>query len=96
MHYSLFISPIHKPFSTSKKQFTKSLQFKPTKITCIIVTTNMGWALQVAHKLGIKGVLPSAAYATSLRKEIKTTKEIQILFVHIGQIKTHIMMTKKT
>ncbi|CAJ1830897.1 unnamed protein product [Sphenostylis stenocarpa] len=36
------------------------------KITCIIVTINMGWALEVAHKLGIKGALLFPASATSL------------------------------
>ncbi|TKY65105.1 UDP-glycosyltransferase 83A1 [Spatholobus suberectus] len=36
------------------------------KITCIVVTVNMGWALQVGHKLGIKGALLWPASATSL------------------------------
>ncbi|KAK7394421.1 hypothetical protein VNO78_14949 [Psophocarpus tetragonolobus] len=36
------------------------------KITCIIVTFNMGWALEVGHKLGIKGALLCPASATSL------------------------------
>ncbi|KAK7340623.1 hypothetical protein VNO77_21331 [Canavalia gladiata] len=35
-------------------------------ITCIIVTVNMGWALEVGHKLGIKGALLWPASATSL------------------------------
>ncbi|XP_014496874.1 UDP-glycosyltransferase 83A1-like [Vigna radiata var. radiata] len=36
------------------------------KITCIIVTINMGWALQVGNKMGIKGALLCPASATSL------------------------------
>jgi len=36
------------------------------KISCIIVTFNMGWALEVGHNLGIKGVLLWTASATSL------------------------------
>jgi 2-hydroxyacylsphingosine 1-beta-galactosyltransferase len=36
------------------------------KISCIIVTKNMGWALEVAHQLGIKGALFWPASATSL------------------------------
>lgn len=36
------------------------------KISCIIVTKNMGWALQVGHQLGIKGALFWPASATSL------------------------------
>ncbi|KAK7295449.1 hypothetical protein RJT34_18358 [Clitoria ternatea] len=36
------------------------------KITCVVVTINMGWALEVAHKLGIKGALLCPASATSL------------------------------
>ncbi|CAK8540796.1 unnamed protein product [Lathyrus sativus] len=36
------------------------------KISCIIVTFNMGWALEVGLKLGIKGVLLWTASATSL------------------------------
>ena len=36
------------------------------KITCIIVTKNMGWALEVGHKLGIKGALFWPASATAL------------------------------
>ncbi|RDY07020.1 UDP-glycosyltransferase 83A1 [Mucuna pruriens] len=35
-------------------------------ITCIIVTVNMGWALEVGHNLGIKGALLWPASATSL------------------------------
>ncbi|TKY65106.1 UDP-glycosyltransferase 83A1 [Spatholobus suberectus] len=35
-------------------------------ITCIVVTMNMGWALEVGHKLGIKGALLWTASATSL------------------------------
>lgn len=35
-------------------------------ITCIVVTVNMGWALEVGHKLGIKGALLWPASATSL------------------------------
>ncbi|XP_004489506.1 UDP-glycosyltransferase 83A1 [Cicer arietinum] len=36
------------------------------KINCIVVTFNMGWALEVGHKLGIKGALLCPASATSL------------------------------
>ncbi|KAL1322798.1 hypothetical protein HN51_067799 [Arachis hypogaea] len=36
------------------------------KITCVIVTKNMGWALQVALNLGLKGALFWPASATSL------------------------------
>ncbi|KAK7340625.1 hypothetical protein VNO77_21334 [Canavalia gladiata] len=36
------------------------------KVTCIIVTNNMGWALQVGHKLGIKGALLCPSSAISL------------------------------
>ena len=36
------------------------------KITCILVTTNMGWALELGHRLGIKGALLSTTSATSL------------------------------
>nr|AFK45986.1 unknown [Medicago truncatula] len=36
------------------------------KICCIIVTFNMGWALEVGHNLGIKGVLLWTGSATSL------------------------------
>lgn len=36
------------------------------KISCIIVTKNMGWALEVGHRLGIKGALFWPASATSL------------------------------
>ncbi|KAL1360911.1 UDP-glycosyltransferase 83A1 [Arachis hypogaea] len=36
------------------------------KITCVIVTKNMGWALQVALNLGIKGALFWPASATAL------------------------------
>ncbi|KAK7340626.1 hypothetical protein VNO77_21335 [Canavalia gladiata] len=36
------------------------------KVTCIIVTINMGWALQVGHSLGIKGALLCPCSATSL------------------------------
>jgi len=36
------------------------------KITCIVATVNMGWALEVGHKLGIKGALLWPASATSL------------------------------
>ncbi|KAK7295441.1 hypothetical protein RJT34_18350 [Clitoria ternatea] len=35
-------------------------------ISCIIVTKNMGWALELAHQLGIKGALFWPASATSL------------------------------
>ncbi|KAK7273336.1 hypothetical protein RIF29_14385 [Crotalaria pallida] len=36
------------------------------KITCIIVTMNMGWALEVGHRLGIKGAFFFAASAASM------------------------------
>ncbi|KOM29947.1 hypothetical protein LR48_Vigan843s000900 [Vigna angularis] len=36
------------------------------KITCIIVTINMGWALEVGNEMGIKGALLCPASATSL------------------------------
>ncbi|KHN13564.1 UDP-glycosyltransferase 83A1 [Glycine soja] len=36
------------------------------KITCLVVSKNIGWALEVAHKLGIKGALLWPASATSL------------------------------
>ncbi|XP_045793675.1 UDP-glycosyltransferase 83A1-like [Trifolium pratense] len=36
------------------------------KISCIVVTFNMGWALEVGHKLGIKGVLLWTASAITL------------------------------
>lgn len=36
------------------------------KFSCIIVTKNMGWALEVGHQLGIKGALFWPASATSL------------------------------
>ena len=36
------------------------------KITCIVVTMNMDWALEVGHKLGIKGAFLWTASATSL------------------------------
>ncbi|KAK7340624.1 hypothetical protein VNO77_21332 [Canavalia gladiata] len=36
------------------------------KINCIVVTVSMGWALEVVHKLGIKGALLWPASATSL------------------------------
>ncbi|XP_020213750.1 UDP-glycosyltransferase 83A1 [Cajanus cajan] len=35
-------------------------------ITCIVVTVNMGWALEVGHKMGIKGALLWPASASSL------------------------------
>ncbi|OIW05413.1 hypothetical protein TanjilG_28878 [Lupinus angustifolius] len=36
------------------------------KISCMIVTMNMGWAIEVGHKLGIKGAFFFAASASSL------------------------------
>ena len=36
------------------------------KITCIVVTINMGWALEVGHKLGIKGAFLFSGSATTL------------------------------
>lgn len=47
------------------------------KITCIIVTINMGWALEVGHKLGIKGALLCPASATSLASAASIPKLIQ-------------------
>jgi len=35
-------------------------------ITCVVATMNMGWALQVAHKLGIKAAFLWTASAVSL------------------------------
>ena len=35
-------------------------------ITCIVATMNMGWALEIGHKLGIDGALLWTASATSL------------------------------
>ncbi|KAK7340621.1 hypothetical protein VNO77_21329 [Canavalia gladiata] len=35
------------------------------KINCIVVTINMGWALEVAHQLGIKGAFFFSGSATS-------------------------------
>ncbi|AES77648.1 putative UDP-glucuronosyl/UDP-glucosyltransferase [Medicago truncatula] len=37
-----------------------------SKINCIVVTFNMGWALEVGHNLGIKGALLFPASATTL------------------------------
>ncbi|KAK7295447.1 hypothetical protein RJT34_18356 [Clitoria ternatea] len=37
-----------------------------SEITCVLVTISMGWALEVAHKLGIRGALFCPASATSL------------------------------
>ncbi|KAK7273333.1 hypothetical protein RIF29_14382 [Crotalaria pallida] len=36
------------------------------KITCLVVSKNIGWALEVGHELGIKGALLWPASATSL------------------------------
>ncbi|WJX75297.1 hypothetical protein P8452_58843 [Trifolium repens] len=36
------------------------------KISCIVVTFNMGWALEIGHKFGIKGVLLWTASAITL------------------------------
>ena len=35
------------------------------KISCIVVSMNMGWALEVGHKLGIKGAVMFPGSATS-------------------------------
>ncbi|KAK7374602.1 hypothetical protein VNO80_08035 [Phaseolus coccineus] len=51
------------------------------KISCIIVTKNMGWALEVGHHLGIKGALFWPASATSLA----SFNSIQTL-IHQGTI----------
>ncbi|XP_047148567.1 UDP-glycosyltransferase 83A1-like [Vigna umbellata] len=37
-----------------------------SKITCLVISKNMGWALEFGHKLGIKGALMWPASATSL------------------------------
>ncbi|XP_028795339.1 UDP-glycosyltransferase 83A1-like [Neltuma alba] len=37
-----------------------------SKITCIVVTVNMGWALEIGSRLGIKGALLWPASATTL------------------------------
>ena len=36
-----------------------------SKISCIVVSMNMGWALEVGHKLGIKGAVMFPGSATS-------------------------------
>ncbi|KAJ1421484.1 UDP-glucuronosyl/UDP-glucosyltransferase [Sesbania bispinosa] len=43
-----------------------AMEDSDNKITCIIVTKNMGWALEVGRELGIKGALFWPASATSL------------------------------
>ncbi|XP_045793673.1 UDP-glycosyltransferase 83A1-like [Trifolium pratense] len=47
------------------------------KINCIIGTFNMGWALEVGHKLGIKGALLCPASATSLACAVGIPKLIE-------------------
>ncbi|GAU48258.1 hypothetical protein TSUD_174960 [Trifolium subterraneum] len=47
------------------------------KINCIVVTFNMGWALEVGHKLGIKGALLCPASATSLASAVCIPKLIE-------------------
>ncbi|QCE12638.1 UDP-glucosyltransferase [Vigna unguiculata] len=37
-----------------------------SKITCLVISKNMGWALEFGHNLGIKGALMWPASATSL------------------------------
>ncbi|KAL1322801.1 UDP-glycosyltransferase 83A1 [Arachis hypogaea] len=46
-------------------QDINALDFE-NKITCILVTVNMGWALEIGHQLGIKGAAFSPFSATSL------------------------------
>ncbi|XP_057436096.1 UDP-glycosyltransferase 83A1-like [Lotus japonicus] len=57
--------------STMTRMFPKLIEDinaldKDNKITCIIATMNMGWALEVGHKLGIKGALLWPPSATTL------------------------------
>jgi hypothetical protein len=47
------------------------------KINCIIVTFNMGWALEVGHKFGIKGALFCPPSATSLACTVCIPKLIE-------------------
>ncbi|CAK8540709.1 unnamed protein product [Lathyrus sativus] len=50
---------------------------KNNKINCIVVTFNMGWALEVGHKLGIKGALFHPASATSLACVVSIPKLLE-------------------
>ncbi|KAG5001166.1 UDP-glycosyltransferase 83A1 [Glycine soja] len=59
------------------------------KITCIIVTFNMGWPLEVGHKLGIKGALLCPASATSLASAACIPK-----LIHDGIIDSQGLPTK--
>ncbi|KAJ1421485.1 UDP-glucuronosyl/UDP-glucosyltransferase [Sesbania bispinosa] len=43
-----------------------AMEDQDNKISCIIVTKNMGWALEVGREIGIKGALLWPASATSL------------------------------
>ncbi|GAU19844.1 hypothetical protein TSUD_170700 [Trifolium subterraneum] len=47
------------------------------KINCIVGTFNMGWVLEVGHKLGIKGALFCPPSATSLACAISIPKLIE-------------------
>ena len=47
------------------------------KINCIIVTFNMGWALEVGHNLGIKGALLCPASSTTLACAVCIPKLIE-------------------
>ncbi|KAJ1421489.1 UDP-glucuronosyl/UDP-glucosyltransferase [Sesbania bispinosa] len=60
------------------------------KISCIVVTFNMGWALEVGLKLGIKGALLWTASATSLANCDSIPK-----LIHDGIIDSEGIPTKK-
>ncbi|RDX57892.1 UDP-glycosyltransferase 83A1, partial [Mucuna pruriens] len=60
------------------------------KITCIIGTINMSWALEVGYKLGIKGALLCPASATSLASAATIPK-----LIHDGIIDPQGHPTKK-
>jgi len=47
------------------------------KINCIVVTFNMGWALEVGHNLGIKGAFLCPASATTLACAVCIPKLIE-------------------
>ncbi|XP_058739289.1 UDP-glycosyltransferase 83A1-like [Vicia villosa] len=50
---------------------------KNNKINCIIVTFHMSWALEVGHKLGIKGALFHSGSATCLAYVVSIPKLIE-------------------
>ncbi|XP_020219871.1 UDP-glycosyltransferase 83A1 [Cajanus cajan] len=60
------------------------------KITCIIVTIHMGWALEVGHKLGIRGANLCPASATSLASLVCIPK-----LIHDAIIDSQGLPTKK-